>query len=254
MAEEGTKEKEKSPIGWFVGLCICTVLLLVLGMGWNHYAMNKNQERIIAKYDSCIVQINTDTVHLRNASEQYIEKVKANEEAIKGILEQGYSKIQSEYESVEIWIGIVTVVFLIFSFYSLFKTETLERQSRDAAHRIQEEADEWEKKEKEYSGQVGKLKKDMNKSLSDVKLKKESLEKEFSDNIDKMSKTLSDKLGDIIIDKFKEYDKNIEKREKELQALRKKVDENLESFEPMSSEDIDNIFNGTFHEDGKEEK
>ena len=36
------------------------------------------------------------------------------------LLELQYAKIQHEYESIQIWYGILTVIFLVFSFYSLY--------------------------------------------------------------------------------------------------------------------------------------
>lgn len=44
---------------------------------------------------------------------------------IRSLLQLEFNKIQNEYEALEIWAGILTVVFLIFSFYSLFKTEQI---------------------------------------------------------------------------------------------------------------------------------
>ena len=46
--------------------------------------------------------------------------------------------MQNEYESLEIWSSILTIIFLIFSFYSFFKTEHLEEQGSQALGRIKE--------------------------------------------------------------------------------------------------------------------
>ena len=47
------------------------------------------------------------------------------------LLQMQFAKIQHEYEALEIWCGILTVIFLIFSFYSLFKTDDLVKQGRE---------------------------------------------------------------------------------------------------------------------------
>lgn len=48
----------------------------------------------------------------------------------KALLELEFNKIQNEYQTLALWAGILTIVFLIFSFYSMFKTEELLKQGR----------------------------------------------------------------------------------------------------------------------------
>lgn len=72
------------------------------------------------------------------------EKIKANpnheyqvlRDEIKSLLQLEFNKMQNEYEALEIWAAILTVVFLIFSFYSFFKTEKLEEDGRQSISRI----------------------------------------------------------------------------------------------------------------------
>ncbi len=47
------------------------------------------------------------------------------------LLELQYAKIQHEYESIQIWYGILTVIFLVFSFYSLYKVDDIVKQGKD---------------------------------------------------------------------------------------------------------------------------
>lgn len=61
------------------------------------------------------------------------------------LLELQYAKIQHEYESIQIWYGILTVIFLIFSFYSLYKVDDIIRQGKDGLKEldhIREQGDE----------------------------------------------------------------------------------------------------------------
>lgn len=57
---------------------------------------------------------------------------------VRSLLQLEFNKIQNEYEALEIWAAILTVVFLIFSFYSFFKTEKLEEDGRKSINRINE--------------------------------------------------------------------------------------------------------------------
>lgn len=48
------------------------------------------------------------------------------------VMELELAKIQHEYEALELWGALLTIVFLIFSFYSLYKSDELARDSRAA--------------------------------------------------------------------------------------------------------------------------
>lgn len=54
------------------------------------------------------------------------------------LLEMEMGKLQSEYETLEIWTALITVVFLLFSFFSMFRSEELERQGRETVKRVSE--------------------------------------------------------------------------------------------------------------------
>lgn len=74
------------------------------------------------------------------------EKIKADpnqeykvlRDEIKSLLQLEFTKLQNEYEAIEIWAAILTVIFLIFSFYSLFKTERLEEKGYQSISKIEE--------------------------------------------------------------------------------------------------------------------
>ena len=54
----------------------------------------------------------------------------------KALLELEFNKIQNEYETLALWAGILTIVFLIFSFYSMFKTDELLNQGREGVKEL----------------------------------------------------------------------------------------------------------------------
>lgn len=56
----------------------------------------------------------------------------------KSIVEVELARIQQEYESMQIWYGLLTVVFLLFSFFSLYKTDELVGKCNDGVKRAME--------------------------------------------------------------------------------------------------------------------
>lgn len=246
---------------WFIILNVIFVIILVGGLIWNHSLLANSQERIINKYDSCVAAISKDTIIQRDKDDIILLKLQDKEESIKGILEQGYNKILSEYESVEIWVGIITVVFLIFSFYSLFKTEQFERVSREATHRISKKADDWDQKEKYYESQLKELKGKLKATLNDTQRKTDELEETFNNSIENATKLMQDetkKLTDNVIHiieiTIQKHGEKLENQEKLLTKLKNDVENKLASLEPISNEDIEKSFDDAIKNDDEEKK
>ena len=76
------------------------------------------------------------------------------DESIRHLLELEFNKIQHEYDVLAFWGGILTIVFLIFSFYSLFKGEEMNRQANEALGDLRRIKTEAEKKSTEIDTQI----------------------------------------------------------------------------------------------------
>ena len=83
----------------------------------------------------------------------------------KSLLELEFNKLQNEYEVLAVWGAVLTIVFLIFSFYSLFKTDDLAKQGRDGLKdivKLQDQGDniinktkeKHDKQLKEFEGEI----------------------------------------------------------------------------------------------------
>lgn len=57
------------------------------------------------------------------------------------LLELNFNRIQHEYTVLALWAGVLMIVFLIFSFYSLYKTDDIARQGKDSLKEIIEKGD-----------------------------------------------------------------------------------------------------------------
>ncbi len=51
-------------------------------------------------------------------------------EQSKLVLENQMLEVKTEYEALEVWVAIITVVFLVFSFYSFYKTDEIIRDGK----------------------------------------------------------------------------------------------------------------------------
>lgn len=106
-------------------------------------------------------------------------------------MELEYNRIQNEFEAIEIWTGVLTVIFLIFSFYSLFKTEQLENQSRDELAKLKKLFEDGQLK-------LGRFDANSETALTKLNTSVDEIKKNVKDQIDGLfSKGQTDALTDI---------------------------------------------------------
>lgn len=99
-----------------------------------------SQQYIAFLSDSTVVKNSSDK-DLKDQARQMMSLMisdadKVERENIKEMLDLEFARIQNEYETLALWGGILTIAFLIFSFYSFFKTEELHAQARNALDKL----------------------------------------------------------------------------------------------------------------------
>lgn len=142
--------------------------------------------------------------NLQNLSEEkFIHNIRSNkdiEDEIHNLLEIQFNRIQNEYEALEIWAGILTIVFLIFSFYSLLKTEQIEQKS--------------------------------NRSMKNITLSEKKIEK--------ILETITNEKKAAITSVQTQYDEWRRTKETELETSKKGLDERYTEWEENSKHTLNN--------------
>lgn len=132
----------------------------------------------------------------------------------KSLLELEFNKLQNEYQVLAVWGAVLTIVFLIFSFYSLFKTDDLAKQGRDGLKdivKLQDQGDNIIKNTKEkhdkqldvFSREIQGFSSILNKMNDDKNKKNEEYERKF----------------EIIEEKAKQLDNMISFSKKQLDVI-----------------------------------
>ena len=127
----------KSKVSLFTLFVLISIGLCISGYFHNTGKFRESQQQIIRIFENSMTRY--DQTSPKNKSlqlQEVIENNQKHQEEIKALLELEFNKIQNEYETQEIWTGILTIVFLIFSFYSLFKSEELEHKGQEALTKI----------------------------------------------------------------------------------------------------------------------
>ncbi len=128
-------------------------------------------------------------------------------EEIRMMLDAQSVKVQNEYESLQIWCGLLTIVFLVFSFYSVFKADNIVRQGNEALSDISKIKREGRESVDGISEQVNKkITEFIDSSKTTLAKEKKETTDEINENKDKIIRLLTEKetdIGNKIEDSFK---------------------------------------------------
>lgn len=120
----------------------------------------------------------------------------------KAMIDLHLDKIEHEYSNITMWGAILTILFLVFSFYSLYKIDELIKQGQEGV------------------GKINEMKKEGEESIKQLKDDK----KETFDNINKqifeMTNTLSEEQQQKFIDLEKQLQGRIQNVAEYLNAIR----------------------------------
>ena len=227
-----------------VGLCF-------FNYWYNTKRFEDSQQQIIRAFEKSMKNFEQGVP--RNAYRQVEAVTTANQkhqEEVKFLLELQFNKIQNEYETQEVWIGILTIVFLIFSFYSLFKSEEMERQGKLALHSIEES-------EKEAQKALGSIENDKKKKLNEIRTE---YTKWTTEETKKFGKIIGDTQSKSIASMKSEIKKLTEKLESDYRAqvaqymntLKDNSDKNIETLKSQNEEQTTNFIRGLEEKNAQE--
>ena len=133
--KESWSQKYGLLVSFFVTIIACCVVYLwAVKVKVNDF--EESQKKIVEIYEKHTVKTNNKGQKSFIVFQQPQENHEKFEEEIKSLLELQQSYIQDNFSSFEIWAGVLTIVFLVFSFFSLQKSEQMEQQSRESLKQI----------------------------------------------------------------------------------------------------------------------
>lgn len=158
---------------WFVVFAVIVSVVAWIVMSSANDSLRDRNETIVAAYqhrchstdslvasyrmllsDSSITPITAIALNhgLTKAAEELTEQETDRE--IMHMLELELARIQHEYEVLNLWCALLTIVFLIFSFFSIFKTNEMTRQGEEALVRLRQTAREAKDKSDSFDQKV----------------------------------------------------------------------------------------------------
>ena len=139
---------------------------------------------------------------------------------VKTMLDLHLNKVEHEYSNITLWAAILTILFLVFSFYSIFKMDDLVHQGHDGIVEIRN------------------LKKDGDDTIQIIRAKGETLQKENDTNLEE-AKT---RVSNFINSQQRIVSETMAAIVKRIDGVKKESEQSIREVETIN-EKINNLFN-----------
>lgn len=144
----------------------------------------KNQKILVSSLESCLNQITDIEGTLSDSELRHEFEIMKNDidvtlEYLNSHMQLHIDKMNNTVSTFELWAAVLTIIFLVFSFYSLYKVDELVKQGREGVDYI-------EKLKDEGNDSIKSFNKESADALTETK-------KQVKEALDEQSQLLSDK-------------------------------------------------------------
>lgn len=223
-------------------IIICTVCIIGL-FSLFLLSNSSSQDKIVSlhenfcndlanKYLKSLTLTNDSTIRLDDIVVDIVQESQKNSLSL---LELQYNKIQNDFTVLSLWAGILMIVFLIFSIYSMFKTDEMQKQGREYLNKMEEFSkkarETSESIEEQATSQIAALEKntveemqklsdESKKQLSQLQVKIAELQKIFENAVS--TKTIE--FENSVTAKTNEFEISVQQYKSMLEANSKRND------------------------------
>ena len=201
-----------------VGLFFFILILLVSYLCHSTKTLTESQERIItehvrhiAKVDSLFfdlkeVVLSSDSDKIINApvllsqlqkdSAVFKREILLSQEEMSNLVEMHIDKIENDYAQIGIWGGVLSVIFIIFGFFAIFKIEESKSEAKDVLNEVKELGRNASKEVEKLQNQATNLDSSLTKIRQDSNTFLETKTKELQSLVETETKA-REELGEI---------------------------------------------------------
>ena len=201
----------------FLGSMIAVSIIAIIGFVSLSHSYYNRLETIeeLQKRDGKRIEIILNNAHVNKKNivpevESLTTVFSEHSERMEGLLNMEFEKLQNDFNFISLWAGLLTIVFLIFSIYSIFKTDEMLKKSENVYDEIKDKAyvvDNFTKNVKrKYKQELNALKKDSDDYIKDL-LQKISLLVSRMASMDSLVKQVknSTQVDDSVHDSSEEH-------------------------------------------------
>lgn len=242
-----TEISQKNKIVYCFCGVITVILVLLIGYLWQSSKIFKeSQAKIVHEhvnhvmkidsifYDMKTVILSNDTGAIANSqallsqlqcdSALFQREVMLSQEEMSNLVALHIEKIENDYAQIGIWCGVLSVIFIIFGFFAIFKIEETKADAKDVLSNVK-------KQELNASIEISKLQNqatNLNNYLATIKQNSDSF---ISNKTEEFNTLIQD-----IVKKHDESTKNIERISNLLKEVETKNSQYQWSVETMSTQ------------------
>jgi len=245
----------KTIVRWFCVVFVITLSVFVVYLWHSTSIFNSSQEKIInehikhiAKVDSVFYDMKTvilscDSGTMRNASALLCQlqkdsalfkrEIQLSQEEMNHLVSLHIDKIDNDYSQISIWGGILSVIFLIFGFFAIFKIEETKAEAKNVLEGVIEKGEKATSDINNLQSQASEL----NNSFNSIKQESttlitnkttefneltesiHSIQKQSNERLERINKLLED-----VENKNKQYNWSIETMSDQMKQLEELTD------------------------------
>lgn len=238
--------------------CVAFITTLLILVGYLYYSTNtfkESQTKIvnehikhIAKVDSIFYDIKTvilsnDTGTIMNApvllsqlqkdSALFKREILLSQEEVNNLAALHIDKIDNDYSQIGIWGGLLSVIFLIFGFFAIFKIEETKAEAKNILDDVKEKGEtaitqmvELQNQNVELNNSMTSIRQEGDTFIADKTKEFETLKKSIYD-VQTQSKSRINEIDKLLEDvkvKDGQYKWSIEAMKKQMEQLNKLTD------------------------------
>lgn len=179
---------KKETYNWyilFIVLCVVVTIGCIVYSCISANTFDKETRDISSAYEKkstelvrVIQEAKADTTKLGvSIDEQVLKELDFHQEQVRDLLNVQFERLQSERNVLEIWAASLTIVFLIFSFFSLFHTEDMMKEAREKLNKLESISSTAESKSEEIKSKLEQKLEPISTQIAEANNKVESIKK-----------------------------------------------------------------------------
>lgn len=190
-------------------------------LAWLVYAENSRIDQIVQHHNDYLsaqkeflqdVKINKGSVQI---NETVLRNIENEGKTIENLLQVQMSHQHSQFTLLSVWAGVLMIVFLVFSLYSMFKTDELVKQARDSINTIGNSKAEVDRKIQDIDSKVAieveHIKTVSNEYIGEIK-------KQIQEEQAKVSKNIQN-TGEELTKAYAQHKDKLAEMQRELQLI-----------------------------------
>lgn len=152
-----------------------------------------------------------------------VSAIREGNEQTRAMLQLQHSEIAEDFSNLMLWAAVLMVVFLVFSIYSMYKTDDLINQGRSSVGEIRGLVSNAKTEISKIEGESAKLTQESLRQIEELRNKANAKLAEFSDDVDKKIDVAEERINAEIAKYNKQVDDKADNVNKQFDEMNRAI-------------------------------